>query len=87
MDPVAAEAALLERAHRALAEGRAIVALNLLEQHRREFADGQLVDARLGASVRALCALGRRDDAQAQLARLRREHPDSSVTASIGEGC
>ncbi len=86
-DRIAADAALLERAQRALRDGRALAALNLLEQHRRDFADSQLVDARLGATVRALCALGRKDEAAAHAAALRAEHPASSVTAAIGEGC
>jgi RNA polymerase sigma-70 factor (ECF subfamily) len=86
-DLLAAEAELLERAHRALGDGRARAALDLLEQHRREFGQGRLADARLGAKVRALCALGRRDEAREHVRQLRREHRASSVTAAIGDGC
>ena len=81
------DAALLERANRALAGGRPLVALNLLEQHGREFADSHLADARMGATVRALCGLGRHADAREHAQRLRREYPRSSVTAAIGDGC
>jgi hypothetical protein len=86
-DALAAEAELLERANRALRQGRALAALNLLEQHRRDFGRGRLADARSGAMVRALCALGRTQAAREQARRLRREHPASSVTAAIGDGC
>ncbi len=63
VDPLTAELSLVRRARRATREGRGHAALELLDEHRRRYPDGQLTDERRLARLDALCAVGRRDDA------------------------
>ncbi len=69
-DRLAEEVALLSRAETALHSGNAAVALQVLSEHERKFRDGLLAEERIAARIQALCALGRKAEADAQLAQL-----------------
>ncbi len=69
-DRLAEEVALLSRAETALHSGNAALALQVLGEHERKFRDGQLAEERIAARIQALCALGRKTEADAQLAQL-----------------
>ena len=81
------EARLLGDAQRALKAGDASKALRVLRQHALQFPRGRLADVRDGVVVRALCALGRRDEAARQARRLTRERPGSPVATAVGDVC
>lgn len=74
-DRLEEEIALLSSAETALHSGNAAVALEVLNEHERKFRHGQLVQERIAARVRALCALGRTAEADAQLAQLSPKSP------------
>lgn len=76
-DRLAEEVAILSRSERALSAGQYQAALHLLDEHRRNFPNGALVQERIAARVQALCGLGRVSDAEAELARLARLSPKS----------
>lgn len=76
---LAAERALLDVARSALARGEASEALSAAERHRREYADGALIEEREAIAIKALVALGRRDEAAQRLANLEKTHPNSIV--------
>ena len=76
---LAAERALLDVARSALARGEAAEALSAAERHRREYADGALVEEREAIAIKALVALGRKDEAAQRLANLEKTHPNSIV--------
>jgi hypothetical protein len=67
---LAEEVAILARATADLNAGRSADALRELELHRRRFPNGQLTEERRAARARALCALGRKEEAEVELARL-----------------
>jgi len=69
-DRLSEEVALLSRAETALHSGHAAVALQVLSEHERKFSDGLLTEERIAARILALCALGRKTEADAQLAQL-----------------
>lgn len=77
-DRLAQEVALLSRATSALRAGRAGEALTSLDQHQREFPKGLLAAERRAARAQALCVLGRRTEAERELARLPRNSPHSA---------
>jgi RNA polymerase sigma factor (sigma-70 family) len=72
-DPLTAELALLQRAQQALRDHQPTAALALLDEHALRFPQGQLVDERRAARVRALCAAGRRDQALREAEQLGRD--------------
>lgn len=76
---LAAERALLDVARSGLARGEAAEALDAAERHRREYADGALVEEREAIAIKALVALGRKDEAAQRLAHLEKTHPNSIV--------
>ena len=76
---LAAERALLDVARSALARGEASEALSAAERHRREYPDGALVEEREAIAIKALVALGKRDEAAKRLANLEKSHPNSIV--------
>lgn len=76
-DRLAEEVAILSRAERALSAGQYQATLHVLDEHRRNFPNGALVQERIAARVQALCGLGRVSDAEAELARLARLSPKS----------
>jgi hypothetical protein len=69
-DRLAAEVALLSRATRDLHAGRAVEVLETLDEYRRKFPRGLLNNDHRAARVQALCALGRFNEANAELAGL-----------------
>jgi TolA-binding protein len=86
-DHLAQEVALLSRATSALRAGRAADALKTLNEHQRQFPRGMLAQERRGARAQALCALGRRQEAQADLATLARTAPQSPQAARARQAC
>jgi hypothetical protein len=86
-DNLAEEVALLSQASADLHAGRPAAALAVLDEHRRKFPHGALVQERTSARVQALCALGWMSDAQAELARLSRMAPNSPHLARARKAC
>ncbi|MBL8972033.1 MAG: hypothetical protein JNK56_15730, partial [Myxococcales bacterium] len=78
-DRLAAEVALLDRAHASLGAGDVDAALGLLATHARDFADGALIDLREAARVQALCSAGRLAEAEAAALALLAAYPGSAV--------
>lgn len=72
-----AEAALLGRAHQALASNPAR-ALSLTDEHRREYPAGALTQESDLIAIEALASLGRSGDARAAAARFRARYPSSA---------
>lgn len=81
------ELSILSKAASELRAGHPNVALRLLEEHRRKFPSGRLVEERRAARVQALCALGNRAEAEAELARLVRTSPRSPHVARAQRAC
>jgi hypothetical protein len=81
---LAEEVAILSRAETALHAGRFAEALRLLGEHERKFPRGTLVQERVATRVRALCALGRIKDADAELVRV---SPGSLHESRLREAC
>lgn len=71
-----AETNVIEMARSALARGRAAAALDALEQHRAQFARGQLAEDRESLAIEALVTLGRGDDARRRAEAFARRWPD-----------
>jgi hypothetical protein len=84
---LAQEVALMSRAAASLQAGRAAEALKTLEEHQQKFPGGVLSEERLAARVQALCALGRRAQAEAELARLVRTSPRSPQVVRARQAC
>jgi len=83
-DQLAQEVALLTHATSALNAGHVREALSVLAEHERRFPEGVLSIERRGAKAKALCALGRASEAQAELAQL---PPDSLAATRAGQNC
>jgi hypothetical protein len=83
-DRLSEEVAILSRAETELHAGRFASALQVLEEHRRKFPRGTLTQERVAARARALCALGRVTEAQAELGRL---SPGSLHEGPAREAC
>lgn len=81
------EVALLSRAHAALSSGRAQQALEVLKEHAQRFPRGALSNERIATRARALCALGRTQEANAELDRMERLNPGSPYWARAREAC
>lgn len=75
---LAEEVALLSRATSALHAGRAQEALSTLAEHQREFPKGHLSVERAAARAQALCQLGRKAEAERELARLSPASPQAA---------
>jgi hypothetical protein len=86
-DRLAEEVAILSRAAHYLEAGRPSEALRAVDEHRRKFPSGVLTEERYAARVQALCALGRRDEAATELARLSQLTPQSPHLARAGQSC
>lgn len=86
-DNLAEEVALLSQASADLHGGRPAAALTVLDEHRRKFPHGALVQERTSARIQAMCALGSMKDAQAELARLARTSPNSPHLARARKAC
>ncbi|HSO37351.1 MAG TPA: hypothetical protein VLT33_32715 [Labilithrix sp.] len=84
-----AERSLLDIARAALARGEAAEALAAVDRHGREYPEGALVEEREALGVKALVALGRRDEARARAQRFEQRFPNGlllrAVKGSVGE--
>ncbi len=81
------EVALLSKAQAALSRGRPQEALDALSEHALRFPRGVLTEERAATRARTLCALGRRQEAEAELARIERLNPTSAYLARARESC
>jgi tetratricopeptide (TPR) repeat protein len=81
------EVALLSRAQAALSRGRPQEALEALAEHAARFPRGVLTEERAATRARTLCALGRRQEAEAELKRIERLNPTSAYLARARESC
>ena len=80
---LAAERALLDRARSSGASGDPARVLELVAQHRREFPGGRLAEEREALAIRALCSLGRGDEARARAGAFRVAFPHSFLAPVI----
>ncbi|MBV1859749.1 MAG: sigma-70 family RNA polymerase sigma factor, partial [Nannocystaceae bacterium] len=81
------ESRLLGRAQRALRGKQPKQALRLLRQHELQFSNGRLGDVRDGVFVRALCALGRTEEAMRMSRRLATRRPGSAIATAVEDVC
>lgn len=86
-DRLAEEVSILSRAMTVLRAGNPSEALRLLETHRQQFPSGRLAEERRAARVQALCALGRRPEAETELSKLERSAPRSPHVARAKRAC
>jgi len=86
-DGLAEEVALLSRAETELHAGRPAKALVALAEHQRKFPRGALAEERTAARIQALCALGRNDEANAQLRQLLHISPNSPQEGRARQAC
>ena len=86
-DRLAEEVSILSRAMTVLRSGNPGEALRLLETHRQQFPSGRLVEERRAGRVQALCALGRRSEAESELSKLERAAPRSPHVARAKRAC
>lgn len=87
VDPLVEEVAILSRATSALRAGKPAEGLRLLNEHQRKFPNGRLAEERRSARIQALCALGNRTEAEAELARLAQSSPRSPHLARAQRAC
>jgi hypothetical protein len=81
------EVALLSKAQAALSRGRPQEALDALSEHAQRFPRGVLTEERVATRARTLCALGRRQEAETELARIEKLNPTSAYLARARESC
>lgn len=81
------EVALLSKAQTELSSGRPQGALEALAEHALRFPRGALTEERMATRVRTLCALGRKQEAQAELKRMERVNRSSAYLARAREAC
>jgi hypothetical protein len=86
-DTLAEEVALLSRAETELHAGHPAKALLALAEHQRKFPRGALAEERTAARIQALCALGRSDEANAQLRQLLHISPNSPQEERARQAC
>jgi TolA-binding protein len=84
---IGAEARLLRSADEALRSGDSGRALVLLHQHARMYPRSVLAEERSSELVATLCALGRVDEASAEVAHFLRTNPGSPLAASVRSSC
>lgn len=77
------ERELIDVARAALARGRADVALEAVERHRRSFPTGKLREERDAVGVQALLAAGRREEAEEAAKRFHRSYPSSLMSELV----
>jgi hypothetical protein len=80
---LAAERSLLDVARGALARGEAADALVAVERHGHEYPQGVLVEEREAIAVKALVALGRRDEARVRAARFEQRFPNGIMLRAV----
>jgi hypothetical protein len=81
------EVALLSKAQTELNAGQARQALATLDEHERRFRKGALAEERLTARIRALCAVGRKAEAETKLAALAKSSPRSPYLERARQAC
>ena len=81
------EVALLSKAQAALSRGRPQEALEALAEHATRFPRGALTEERAATRARTLCALGRNQEAEAELKRIEKLNPASAYLARARESC
>jgi hypothetical protein len=81
------ELGIIERAQRALREGDAARALELLERHRRSHPDGALAQERELLRAQALCDTGRLGEARALAAEFVAARPESAYAGKMRRVC
>lgn len=81
------EVALLSKAQAELSGGRANQALLALAEHAQRFPRGALAEERMATRGRALCALGRMAEAEAELDRVAKRNPSSPYLPRAREAC
>jgi len=86
-DGLGEEVALLSRAETELHAGRPAKALLALAEHQRKFPRGALAEERTAARIQALCALGRSEEANAQLRQLLHISPNSALEERARQAC
>jgi len=86
-DSLVQEVAILSRASGELHAGRPAAALAALADHQRKFPAGMLTQERAAARIQALCALGRTQEAKAELAQLERTAPSSPHVGRARKAC
>ncbi|MDB4936318.1 MAG: hypothetical protein JWP87_3290, partial [Labilithrix sp.] len=80
---LAAERALLDVARSALARGEPSEALVATGRHAHDYPDGVLVEEREAIAVKALVALGRRDEARARARALEQRFPNGLTVRAV----
>ncbi|MFO0609187.1 MAG: hypothetical protein U0324_38845 [Polyangiales bacterium] len=86
-DPLARELDLIQRAEAALRAGDALGARALLRRYASEHPRGEMRPEALGVDLRALCALGDREEAARVAARLQALAPRSTPARRIPTTC
>jgi hypothetical protein len=81
------EVALLQRAERALRDGKPDQALSVLSEHARQFPKGELRAERTAARIAALCALHRQAEARRDAVVFLRQWPGSPLAAQVRASC
>jgi len=82
---LAAEITAIDQMKSALAGGNAADALRRVDAYRAAFPTGTLAAEATALRVEALARAGRRDEARAELARLRAGHPESPLLENLGQ--
>lgn len=86
-DTLGAETRLLSRVRGALRSGDSTTALELLDQHGREFPRGALVQEAQATRVFALCQSGQNAAGRAAAQRFLRRFPGSPLSERVGRAC
>jgi RNA polymerase sigma-70 factor (ECF subfamily) len=86
-DTLAGETRLLELARSRLKAGQAEESLRLLEQYQRAFPAGVLGEEAAASKVVALCALGRRREAERGVTQFRSDFPHSPLHPRVASVC
>ncbi len=81
---LSAEIEAIDQMKAALASGDAAEALRLSDAYRSVYPAGRLAAEASALRVQALARAGRREEASAELARLKAEHPDSPLLDILG---
>ncbi|HEX6277578.1 MAG TPA: hypothetical protein VFZ53_31255 [Polyangiaceae bacterium] len=84
---LSAELLLMAEVQRALRDGHAARALELVSRHAAEFPDGQLVNERLAAEAFAACQRGEIARARRAAARFLERDPASSLASRVKRTC
>jgi len=80
---LAAERGLLDVARGALARGEAGAALAATERHSREYPAGVLLEEREAIAIKALVALGRKDEAQTRAKAFEQRFPNGLMLRAV----